>query len=272
MGLILREDNIKIPTESGGSLFLAESVVTLRDVNNIPVQQFVTPSLNVVLGSLAASRKYNIYVVAPGGVPQLVFDLSENSSGPAGFDSWKLVGAFFSSWDAVFGGFVRIDVPVDIDISFQNNSSNVLNASVIGLFQMSANNDVHGLMRPQAGAYNSATGVFATQQPAFIAPIAGNIKTNTKLVWNTSGAANFTNTWRTHHRIEDIEQFTVGKNARGANSSASLTFMESWTTSRLGLTLGQEFTLLGFNDVGNFAISISSGAYNFKTAQAIKDL
>lgn len=113
MGLKLRDDILRPMQESGGNLILPPSLVTLRDVNRNPGQQFRNASNLLVAGDFAAkpvNTIHYVYLVAPGGVPQIVLSINVNSTGPAGFTAWELVGAFYTNGAGTvgFGSFTSI--------------------------------------------------------------------------------------------------------------------------------------------------------------------
>lgn len=67
---------------------------------------FSGKSYQVILGTLAANARYQLYIV-PGG--NLIYSTNENSVGPTGYTSWFLVGSFYSTDQTVpvFGSFIR---------------------------------------------------------------------------------------------------------------------------------------------------------------------
>lgn len=60
--------------------------------------------------TMVANGLYMIYLVSSGGSAQLRISSSPNSSGPGGFTTWTLVGAFYATGAAsvAFGSFVKI--------------------------------------------------------------------------------------------------------------------------------------------------------------------
>lgn len=106
MGQILLEDKIGALSHSSGVITLAASRLTIGG------QQYVTSSLNRTISTdvtMAANSLYMVYAVQSGGVVDLRVSANVNSSGPSGFTSWKLVGAFYSNGSSALGSFVNIE-------------------------------------------------------------------------------------------------------------------------------------------------------------------
>lgn len=118
MGQRLKEDSIGSLSHSAGIITLQASRLTIGG------QQYVTSALSRTISSdvtLVTSTRYMIYAVVSSGVVVLRISTNVNSVGPAGFSSWKLVGAFYSDGLAspAFGSFVNITgVPVTDWISY----------------------------------------------------------------------------------------------------------------------------------------------------------
>jgi hypothetical protein len=118
MGQKLRDDKIGTLSHGGGIISLTTSYLTIGG------QQYVTSGLNRTISSdvtLVANTRYMIYAVLSGGIPALRISTNANSLGPAGFSSWKLVGAFYSDGmsPVAFGSFVNIEgVPVTNWVSY----------------------------------------------------------------------------------------------------------------------------------------------------------
>lgn len=99
MGSIYTVDKIGALSESGGSLFLSPSTLTIGG------QQYRTTStISIMLSSLTANRRYQVFAVINSGNVELVTSLNNNDVGPAGYTAWKLVGAFYTAYDASFNG------------------------------------------------------------------------------------------------------------------------------------------------------------------------
>ncbi|OQW46488.1 MAG: hypothetical protein A4S09_16355 [Proteobacteria bacterium SG_bin7] len=112
----LFEDKIGLLSHSAGSITLAASRLTIGG------QQYVTTSLTRAIATdltMTANTLYMIYAVLNSGVVELRFSANVNSSGPAGFTAWKLVGAFYSNATPAFGAFVNIDgIPMSGEIAY----------------------------------------------------------------------------------------------------------------------------------------------------------
>lgn len=107
MGQKIKEDKIGSLSHSSGVITLQASILTIGG------QQYTTSALQLTLSGLSVHTTYMLYVVLNSGVPTLVSSTNVNSVGPAGFASWKLVGAFIANQSAAFGAFLNIEgVPV----------------------------------------------------------------------------------------------------------------------------------------------------------------
>lgn len=103
MGQVLKKDKIGSLSEAGGTVTLGPSSLTIGG------QQYTnSTSINLVLPALSANTRYQIYAIRSAGNTILITSTNENSIGPAGADSWKLVGSFLSSGTSVFGNFLDI--------------------------------------------------------------------------------------------------------------------------------------------------------------------
>lgn len=104
MGSIVGPDKLGALTESGGTISLAASTITLGG------QQYRTSTLNVAAVNATNNNLRYIYVVLSSGSPALIISDNVNSVGPTGYTSWKLVGAFYSDGlGNPFGSFVNIE-------------------------------------------------------------------------------------------------------------------------------------------------------------------
>ena len=108
MGQRTRDDKIGSLSHGGGIISLAASRLTIGG------QQYTTTSATQRTIStdvtMTANSLYMIYAVVSGGAVQLRISSNVNSVGPAGFLSWKLVGAFYANGlvSPAFGSFVTI--------------------------------------------------------------------------------------------------------------------------------------------------------------------
>lgn len=124
MGQKLREDKI-------GALSHSSGVITLTSSNASPSwltiggQQYkLTSNRTLALPALTANTLYMVYAVQTGGVVSLVQSTNVNSVGPAGYASWKLVGAYYSNnlVSVSFGGFITIEGVPTGEYYFMNNA------------------------------------------------------------------------------------------------------------------------------------------------------
>ena len=94
-----RTDKLTVLNHSAGTIFMpAGAVLTIGGL------QFTTDAQkSVVLPALTALSRYQVFAVRSGNDVALVISQSENSVGPAGYTSWKLVGAFYSTGTTVVG-------------------------------------------------------------------------------------------------------------------------------------------------------------------------
>jgi len=88
---------------AGSDINLGPSVLTIGGL------QYTTEStLVVAMPALAESERYQVYAVQIAGVVSLVISQNENSVGPSGYNTWKLVGSFYSSVGSNFLQFANI--------------------------------------------------------------------------------------------------------------------------------------------------------------------
>lgn len=114
MGQKLRDDKIGALSHSGGTIIMAAPAWLTIGGQQYTVTSNLTRAIATDI-TMAANTLYMIYAVNVGGVIQLRISSNVNSVGPAGFTSWKLVGAFYSNGNTlaspVFGSFVNIEGP-----------------------------------------------------------------------------------------------------------------------------------------------------------------
>jgi hypothetical protein len=109
IGQRIKNEKIGSLSHGGGIISLTASTV------NVGGLQIDTDTLSRTISSdvtLVANTLYMIYVVLSSGTPTMRISTNVNSVGPAGFSSWKLVGAFYSNGitgSIAFGSFVNID-------------------------------------------------------------------------------------------------------------------------------------------------------------------
>jgi hypothetical protein len=109
MGQILQADKIGTMSQSAGIVTMAASS-SVPSYLTIGGQQYqITASLTRTITSdvtLTLQNLYHVYAVVSAGVVVLRISTNLNSVGPAGFTSWKLVGAFYTDTAAAFNAFV----------------------------------------------------------------------------------------------------------------------------------------------------------------------
>jgi hypothetical protein len=110
MARVIGLDKIGTLSHSGGIITMNPSLLTIGG------QQYRTlSSITRTIATditMAANTRYQIFAVVSGGVVQLRISANENSVGPAGFASWKLVGSFYANGvtgSIAFGSFVNIE-------------------------------------------------------------------------------------------------------------------------------------------------------------------
>jgi hypothetical protein len=113
MGQVLKQDKVGLLSESGGTITLAPSTLTIGG------QQYSTSSLNVAATVDSAHTRYFIYAIRNAGSTILTISENVNSVGPAGEAAWKLVGAYYTDDAPGFGSFVNIEgKPISSPIAF----------------------------------------------------------------------------------------------------------------------------------------------------------
>lgn len=116
-------------TQVGGVISLAPSRLTIGG------QQYATGPLTLTANFAAQNTRYQIYAVLVAGVVTLVQSINENSVGPLGYTSWKLVGSFYTNSYSTpaFGSFVTIDgVPTTVREVDEAGSATLI-AAIIGI-------------------------------------------------------------------------------------------------------------------------------------------
>ncbi len=131
MGQKLRDDKIGLLSHSSGTITVAAST-SVPTYLTIGGQQYkVTTNLSRTIATdlaMVANNLYMVYAVRNSGNTELRISTNVNSVGPAGFSSWKLVGAFYANKTPAWGTFVTIEgVPV----------SNTWDAGLVDLRQSS---------------------------------------------------------------------------------------------------------------------------------------
>jgi len=103
---IKKLDKITALNHNSGNINLASGAIL-----SIGGLQYTTDSVKTVaLPTLTANTRYQVYAVISGGDVILVISTDENSVGPVGYSSWKLVGSLQSNGigPVGFGSFLNI--------------------------------------------------------------------------------------------------------------------------------------------------------------------
>lgn len=110
MGQKIFEDKIGQLTHSAGNIYMAASSASPARLTIGGRQYKITSQLSVALPSMTANTRYQVFAVQSGGVVSLVISQNENSVGPAGYTSWKLVGSLYADGmsPVAFGSFLDI--------------------------------------------------------------------------------------------------------------------------------------------------------------------
>lgn len=161
MGQVLRQDKIGQLTHSSGNIIMAASVASPAYLTIGGRQYTVTSNLSVALPSMAANTRYQVFAVQSGGVVSLQISLNENSVGPAGFLSWKLIGSLYSNGmsPVAFGSFVNIKGAPETDVIDYNPTINNFGTttSVVARWRRSGDN-LEGSAGFTSGTHAAAPG------------------------------------------------------------------------------------------------------------------
>ena len=106
----LRDDKIGALT-GGASISMAASSASPAWLTIGGQQYRITSALTVSTTLTSANTRYQVYAVISGGSPALVISSNENSVGPAGYTSWKLVASYYTNGmsPVAFGSFINIE-------------------------------------------------------------------------------------------------------------------------------------------------------------------
>lgn len=137
MGQQLFTDKIGTLTHSAGNITMAASMSSPAYLTIGGRQYTVTSNLVVALPTLTANQRYQVFAVVSGGSVILAISTNENSVGPAGYTSWKLVGSLYANGlgSVGFGSFINIEGipatanPVEWTPTFSGGSGTVTNIS-----------------------------------------------------------------------------------------------------------------------------------------------
>lgn len=103
---IKKVDKITALNHNAGNINLASGAIL-----SIGGLQYATDAIKTVaLPTLTANTRYQVFAVISSGDVILVISTNENSVGPTGYTSWKLVGSFYSNGlsSVAFGSFISI--------------------------------------------------------------------------------------------------------------------------------------------------------------------
>lgn len=102
--IVPSREKIGTLTQAGSDINLGPSVLTLGGL-----QYHTEATLVAALPTLAANNRYQIFAVLNAGNVELRISQNENSQGPTGFSTYKLVGSFYANGLTVpsFGSFIR---------------------------------------------------------------------------------------------------------------------------------------------------------------------
>lgn len=166
MGQKTRDDKVGQLTYSAGNILMAATTSSPAYLTIGGQQYTVTSQLSVALPSLSAAVRYQIYAVQTSGVVSLVISTNENSTGPSGFSSWKLVGSFRADGQASvgFGSFINIKgVPTTQRIAYNATLTGFGTPTLVSFFfeQFGQEMRIQGTFT--AGTNNSV--LFSTNLP-----------------------------------------------------------------------------------------------------------
>jgi hypothetical protein len=109
LGVHVGADKIGTMSQSAGVITMAASIGVPAILTIGGTQYTVTSNLTRTIATdvtLTLQNLYMVYAVVSAGVATLRVSTNLNSVGPAGFTSWKLVGAFYTDASAAFIDFV----------------------------------------------------------------------------------------------------------------------------------------------------------------------
>lgn len=215
MGRILLPDQIGQLSESSGTITLGPSRLTIGG------QQYrTTANLDLLVGTATANTLYMIYAVVSSGSVLLVKDTAVNSVGPTGYNSWKLIGAFYSQAVDTFGSFVNIegapatqDWILDQDFVVTGSTVNPTNLSTVQRRWMRIGDTLHGNIGVQfSGSSTAGTGTWRFSTPAGFLP-------NSTVLSVTNNAGTFLTLSGSGYAID---------NSATTSDSTRLHFMPLW--------------------------------------------
>lgn len=270
MGFKQGEDKIGTLTQNAGTISLAASLLTIGG------QQYRTAALSRLISTdltMTANVLYIVYAILNGSTVELRVSANMNSVGPAGFSAWCIVGAFVSGSTSAFASFIPITGLPILNANYTSNTTVTLNANVQG--HMDATGivaDPFGLITQNAGAYTSATGLFATTQPKITNPIPNSkVRILAQVGWANPGL-NVAGNWDVYIRRNGTVMRGIGKNGQAANS-AGLNFLNHrnvWLGS--GQSMGDSYDVQCDNNQGNYLVGVDFCDIEIVGGTQLKDL
>ena len=131
MGQVLAADRIGVLSEAGGTITLQPSLITVGGL------QLSTGIITVPVTLGSANQRFQVFAVLNSGAVNLVVSTNENSVGPAGFNSWTLVGSYYTSGTnpVTFGNFVSINGkpvsgPIPFDMQLNSTGAAIVRGSI----------------------------------------------------------------------------------------------------------------------------------------------
>lgn len=229
-----------------------------------------TYTCNVASGLTAFSMHY-LYLRKISGVITLVFSTQIPSVFRATYADALLVGAFTANESSAFASFVQIEAPPVIKVNIRQGAGVVLNVSVLGFVSFSTRNDPYGCIRSEAGAYNSATGNFATTNPRIINPIPkADLSVVGSMGW--SPGPNVANTWVAAVNLNGVQIGDGGSNGTGANSNNLQWLRSPLSAAAQNLAAGDYIEIKASNDSGSIGTYLKFASLEFNGTVALKDL
>ena len=260
MGQKLREDRIGTLSHSSGTITLGPSVLTIGG------QQYVTTSsVSRTISSdvtMTNFSRYMIYAVVVSNIVQLRISSNLNSVGPAGFNRWKLVGAFYVDGATVpaFGEFTNIEGAPSSQKIFLRYFSTAAQSFPTGSPQQ-----LSFATKATAGVPANMPDVVWNGSQATI-PVTGRWKANIHkdLVNLSPGGVHFSIEARINGVGVDSQELFGWCNTAAEGSGQS-------RPMSLYLTQGQILTFFGVHSNGTTRTSSANGGFNFLTLELVED-
>ncbi len=271
----LRDDKIGTISHSGGTISMAASSSNPAWLTIGGQQYRVTSTLSRTISAdvtLAQATRYQVFAVISGGNVVLRISTNENSIGPSGFASWKLVGSFLSQgFAAAFGGLLPIDRKPIIRWSAGSTTNVGATSGVITNIAYDVANDTHGQWQNAQGAFNAGTGNYATNNARFRIPFTGRFKVDFQVGWVPN--ANVANTWSSYIRLNGVTtNYIKSINATGTNS-AGLVFLYCDVSIERNYTAGDTIELSSTHDAASGTPTFGTYAnISYESEVIIKDL